>query len=124
MDVVVTGLVADTAPFYKAMDVFCLPSYREGLPNVVLEAFASKVVVVATKITGLVDIIEDGETGLLVAPENATALSEALKKILTDPEFSENLSKRAYSYVKDNFDVKLVIAKQQEFIENQFSSLK
>ena len=60
----------DTAPLYMAMDVFCLPSHREGLPNVLLEAAAMELPAVAFRVPGVVDAIEDGVTGRLVTALN------------------------------------------------------
>ena len=58
----------DTAPLYMAMDVFCLPSHREGCPNVALEAAAMQLPVVAFRVCGVVDAVADGVTGRLVDP--------------------------------------------------------
>jgi glycosyltransferase involved in cell wall biosynthesis len=71
---------------YKAMDVFVLPSYREGFPNVLLEAAAMELPVVATKVTGCVDAVEDGVTGILVPPYNIDALVAAVRKYLMNPD--------------------------------------
>lgn len=67
--VIHTGFVQDTAPYYRAMDLLALPLWREGFPNVVLEASASGVPVVATNCTGSRDAVVPGVTGLLIPPE-------------------------------------------------------
>ncbi|MGH9492099.1 MAG: glycosyltransferase family 4 protein, partial [Terriglobales bacterium] len=79
------GHVQDIAPYYHLMDVVCLPSHREGFPNVVLEAQAAARPVVATGVTGCSDAIEHGVTGLLVPPNDLNALTDALERMLTDP---------------------------------------
>jgi glycosyltransferase involved in cell wall biosynthesis len=79
-----TGMDWDTAPLYAAMDVIALPTYREGFPTVVLEAGAMGLPVVATRVTGCVDAVEDGITGTLVPPGDASALSRALSVYLRD----------------------------------------
>jgi len=78
--------VDDTAPLYAAMDVLALPTYREGFPNVVLEAASMELPVVATRIPGCVDAVIDGVTGTLVPPRDAAALAEAIRTYLRDPK--------------------------------------
>jgi len=77
--------VADPAPYYAIMDVLALPTYREGLPNVPLEAAAMQVPVVATRVTGCVDAVVDGETGTLVPAGQVAPLAEAIAAYLRDP---------------------------------------
>jgi glycosyltransferase involved in cell wall biosynthesis len=84
--VTLTGEVADTSRLYAAFDVVVLPSYREGFPNVPLEAAAMELPVVATQIPGCVDAVVDGETGTLAAPRDALALRDAILRYLDDPD--------------------------------------
>jgi glycosyltransferase involved in cell wall biosynthesis len=79
------GFVEDTAPFYALMDVFVLPTYREGFPGVPLEAQASGVPVVTTTATGAIESVIDGVTGILVPVGDSKALAKAVDKILADP---------------------------------------
>jgi len=71
---------------YRCMDVLALPSRDEGMPNVVLEAMATGLPVVATKVAGTEELVHDGETGLIVPPEDHQALAEALRRAVTDRE--------------------------------------
>jgi len=68
----------DTPPLYAAMDVLVLPTYREGLPIVLLEAAAMGVPVVATRVPGCMDVVEDGMTGTLVPPYDSQSLNLAI----------------------------------------------
>lgn len=78
------GAVTDAARLLKGFDLFALPSSKEGLPWAVLEASLAGVPVVATRVGALPEIVEDGETGLLVPPSDPAALSDALRRLLTD----------------------------------------
>jgi glycosyltransferase involved in cell wall biosynthesis len=78
------GVVAETAPWYAAMDVLALPSWREGMPNAVLEASAMGLPVVASACTGCRDAVVDGQTGTLVPVRDAGALAAALGRYLAD----------------------------------------
>jgi glycosyltransferase involved in cell wall biosynthesis len=75
----------DTPPLYAAMDLVVLPTYREGFPNVPLEAAAMGLPVVATRVPGCVDAVADGVTGLLVPARDPAALGEALQAYLGEP---------------------------------------
>jgi len=74
----------DVPRCYAAMDVLALPTYREGFGNVLLEAAAMELPVVATRITGCVDAVADGVTATLVPPRDAAALATALRAYLSD----------------------------------------
>jgi glycosyltransferase involved in cell wall biosynthesis len=78
------GYLADPRDLYEAMDIFALSSLREGLPNVLLEAMAMEIPVVATRIAGVPRVIQDRENGLLVEPGCAARLAQAIEKLCSD----------------------------------------
>ncbi|WP_197440391.1 glycosyltransferase family 4 protein [Polystyrenella longa] len=82
-----TGKQFNTPPLFAAMDVLCLPTYREGLPFVTLEAAAMELPIVATDIPGCIDAVENEVTGLLVEVANGPALSDGLAAYLSSPLF-------------------------------------
>ncbi len=85
------GYRSDLVDWYEALDVFALSSFREGLPNVLLEALALEVPVVATRVAGIPRLIHDGENGLLVEPGMAEDLTQALARLLADAELRQRL---------------------------------
>jgi glycosyltransferase involved in cell wall biosynthesis len=81
------GEVADTAPFFGALDVLAVPSTAvESAPRTIAEAQAAGCAVVASRIGGIPELIDDGRTGLLVPPGDAAALAAALGGLITSPE--------------------------------------
>lgn len=80
------GHVMEMPALYSALDVLVLPTYREGFGMVLLEANAMEIPVVSTQIPGVSDAVQDGESGLLVPPQNAEALAAAVRQYLNDPE--------------------------------------
>jgi glycosyltransferase involved in cell wall biosynthesis len=91
-------------------DVFVLPSMSEGKPMVVLEAMATGIPVVGSRVGGIMDVIEDGNNGLLVEPKDVEGLSEAIIRILSDKKLRKRLSDGALS-------------DSQRLRENEFESL-
>jgi glycosyltransferase involved in cell wall biosynthesis len=83
--VIFQGVVQDVAPYLEVSDVFVLPSVGEGMPNALLEAMSTGLPCVASAIGGCRDVITDRQTGLLVPPEDPTALQRALEELLQSP---------------------------------------
>ena len=110
VSVVLTGQVADTAPYYRLMTVFCLPTYREGFPNVVLEATASGVCTVTTDATGAKDSVIDGESGVIVPMRDADRLGAAFADVLADPAKRELLAAAGRRRAVHQFDRRRVQA--------------
>jgi len=97
------GFVADTAPYYALMDVFVLPTYREGLGLVNLEAQASEVPVVTTNATGAVDSVQHGITGLIVPVKDVKALTEAIDTLLRNPTMRADMGHVGRKWMKQAF---------------------
>jgi glycosyltransferase involved in cell wall biosynthesis len=98
-----TGFVTDTAPYYRAMDLMVLPTWREGFPNAVLEAAASGLPVITTECTGSRDSVLPEVTGLLIPPGYPEAISESVLKLLGDPARRRRMGEAARDWVCANF---------------------
>lgn len=88
-----------------AADIYVLPSHHEGLPLSILEAMASGLPVVATRVGGIPDLVSDGQTGLLVDPEDLRSLAEALARLVEDPSLRLSLGLKARQVVQGCFDI-------------------
>ncbi|HZV74517.1 MAG TPA: glycosyltransferase family 4 protein [Conexibacter sp.] len=95
----------EIASWYAAADVFCLPSFAEGLPVVLMEAMAMGLPVVASRITGVPELVEHDRSGLLVTPGRADELAAALARLAAEPELRERLGRRARETVLERYDV-------------------
>lgn len=115
--IVCTGYVADAAPYYRAMDLMVLPSWREGFPNVVLEAAASGVPVIATTCTGSCDAVVPEVTGVLVAPGNPDAIAEAALRLLGDDQLRGRMAGAARKWAVEHFDEQHVLAMTVQFYQ-------
>ncbi|NOQ83418.1 MAG: glycosyltransferase [Myxococcales bacterium] len=109
-----TGFRSDVQELLGLLDLFILPSYREGLPRSVLEAMAMELPVVATNIRGCREAIMDEVTGLLVPARNARALSEAARRILVDPDLALRMGKAGRERVVTTFDERFVFARLEK----------
>ena len=107
------GDVADVTPLLKEADVFVLPSRAEGLSNALLEAMAAGLACVATAVGGNRELIADGESGLLCAPENPAALAHALKRMLTDAALRERAGRAARGRVEKQYAIETVAARYE-----------
>jgi len=87
------GEVSEPARYLASLDVFTLPSYREGFGTVVLEAASMGLPVVASRVPGLVDSVEDGVTGRLVAARDSASLAAGLRSFLLNSEIRESQGK-------------------------------
>ena len=107
--IICTGFVADTAPYYRAIDLMVLPSWREGFPNVVLEAAATGIPVIATHCTGSRDAVIPGVTGVLVSPGDPDALRGAVVSLLRNPGLRQRMSAAARVWVAETFEDRRVL---------------
>ncbi|MGH2598497.1 MAG: glycosyltransferase, partial [Dehalococcoidia bacterium] len=102
-----TGVVGqdEALTLYRECDIFCLPSRSEGLPAVLIEAMACGIPVVATRIDAVPELVEDGVSGLLVPPRDATGLASALRRLHDEPQLGQRLGSAGREKVRREFDV-------------------
>ncbi len=108
------GRITQVEQFYAAMDLFVLPSYREGFGTVIIEAEAMAVPVVTTNIPGPTEAMIPGETGLIVEKENSQELTEAVEWMIQHPEEAEEMGRKGREYVVTHFDKKILNQKVHE----------
>ncbi|AGA28135.1 glycosyltransferase family 4 protein [Singulisphaera acidiphila] len=99
----------DVPALLAALDLFVFPSYREGFPRAVMEAAAMGLPIVATEIRGCREALTEGESGLLVPPRDAEALTQAILRVLKDPPFRDRLGRAARQRAVLEFDENLYI---------------
>lgn len=98
------GYQSDPVPWLQAMDVFCLPSYgHEGVPQALMQAMACGLPVISTPVGSIPEIIQPGQTGLLVTPKDSAALAVALKRLLQDGNLREPLREAALQTARQRF---------------------
>jgi glycosyltransferase involved in cell wall biosynthesis len=97
--------------YYAAMDMLVLPTRREGFPYTILEASAMSLPVIATKVTGCIDAVVDGQTGLLVEPDNAEQLYEAMLQLCKNPQLRKRFGQQGRQRAETLFDSKLLVDK-------------
>ncbi len=111
--------VADPESYYAIMDIFVLPSYREGFPNVVLEAAAMRLPVITTDAIGCVDSVLDNETGFIVPVINVEKMKEKMNVLLHDPEMRRNMGAKARERVLRDFDGEAITEELMYLINNR-----
>ena len=98
------GVQKDVRPFYAAADALVFPSYREGFPNVVIEAGAMGLPSIVTDINGSREIIVEGKNGTIVSPKDAEALYQAMKHFVENPEEVERMAGNARKLIASRFE--------------------
>jgi glycosyltransferase involved in cell wall biosynthesis len=95
-------------------EVYVLPSRYETFPMTVLEAYACGKPIIASKVGGLIDLVKDGETGLLFEPRNVEQLAESIFRLLNDNYAAKEMGLKGENFVKENFTIEKVVGKFEE----------
>jgi len=102
------GYQKDVRPYFAISDILAFPSYREGFPNVVMQAGAMGLASIVTDINGCNEIIESGMNGIIIPPKNEEALLDAMKFMLNNPEERINMANSSRSKIENNYQQKIV----------------
>ncbi|HET7080131.1 MAG TPA: glycosyltransferase [Chloroflexia bacterium] len=121
--VIFTGLRSDVPRLLGALDVFVLPSEREALPVAVLEAMAAGLPLVATRVGGIPEVVEDGATGFLVPPGDVAAMHCVLERLTGDPALAARLGAAGQAHVQAHFTVQQMV-RQVERLYDQLAQRK
>ena len=110
--ITLTGPLGQAALYdeYRQADVMCLPCRvdddgdRDGIPNVLVEAMACGVPAITTAVSGIPELVTDGETGLIVPVDDPAATAQAIERLVTDPGLADRIAGKAAAHVRERFD--------------------
>lgn len=117
--IIMPGRVQNIPEYYNAVDLVVLPTYREGFPYVPLESGAMNLCVVGTNVIGCNEVIVDGETGILVEPQDSVDLYDAIKKLIGDEQLRNKFGKAARERVLKDFSQEVI----WQYLENRYREL-
>ena len=118
----ITGWVEDVENYLAASDIVVHPSYREGFSNALLQAGSMGLPSVTTNVSGCIDVIKDGETGLVVSPKDSVALEKALEVLILDKDKRVELGLNAYHHVAANFASNIIWEETARFYTDMLKS--
>jgi len=111
------GQLSDLKPLYEDSDIVILPSWREGLSMALLEASSMECSIITTNVPGCNDIVEHGESGLIVPPHDPVSIKLAILFLINNPEISEKFGKNARISTIKKFNSELVISQTMSLYE-------
>jgi glycosyltransferase involved in cell wall biosynthesis len=114
--VIFTSLIEDVVPVYQGLDIFVLTSITEGIPITILEAFASRIPVVATSVGGVSQLITP-DTGLLVESNHTNDLVKKLERLIKDKKFGLQCAENALHFVQAHYSDEIMVKRYQDVYE-------
>jgi glycosyltransferase involved in cell wall biosynthesis len=118
-DVITLGYVDDVRPLLLATDIFVFPSYREGFPNVVMQACCMECACIVSDINGCNEIIEHGTNGLIVKPKQVKELFAAMLELANNRDLRQTMGSQARKFIVSNFDQNFIWSE----LLNEYTSL-
>ncbi len=114
---VFTGMTDRVPQYLRLMDIFVLPSYREGFPVAILEAMSTGLPVVTTNVRGCREAVVEGENGFVVQPGNSQSLADAVGRLLREPELRHRMGADGRRIVVDKYDINRVRSNFVTFVQ-------
>lgn len=116
-DLILTGHIPEAHKYMRAFDFFVLPSVKEGLPWVILQAMTAKLPIIATRVGGLPEIIEDGKNGILVEPKKPLEMAKAIKYILENERARQEFGLEAHQTVLFKFPIEKMVRETEALFD-------
>ena len=113
------GERADVPDVMRGLNCFVLPSLAEGISNTILEAMATALPVVATRVGGNIELVDDGRTGALVPPDDVEALAQALVRMAADPAHATALGRAGRTEVERRFSLQAMVTAYQAIYDRE-----
>jgi glycosyltransferase involved in cell wall biosynthesis len=120
--IVFAGSRYDIPEILSSLDMFVLPSLNEGLPMALLEAMASAIPVIASKVGAIPRVLEDGKTGLLVDPADPKMLADAISSLLSEPDRRREFASQGFAKVKRDFSADAMATRYFDLYESIFAT--
>lgn len=111
------GFISPLASFIKGADIFILPSLAEGMPNVVMEAMALGTPVIATRVNGVPELVENNRSGIIIEPQNIVQMADVLEYLADHPEKRQALAKNAQKRIESMFTMEKMLEKLEKILE-------
>jgi glycosyltransferase involved in cell wall biosynthesis len=112
--VLLTGFISNLEEIFANIDIFVLPSVKEGVPAAILEVMVAKKPVIATNVGGIPEVVIDGETGFLVEPKNPKVIAEKIIFLLKNPEKAKEMGEKGYQRVKTCFTLEKMVREHEK----------
>jgi glycosyltransferase involved in cell wall biosynthesis len=113
------GERADVAQVMRGLNCFVLPSLAEGISNTILEAMATALPVIATRVGGNAELVDDGRTGEVVPPDDVEALAQALVRMAVDPAHAAAMGRAGRTEVERRFSLQAMVAAYQALYDRE-----
>lgn len=107
-NIILVGFQSDVRPYFAVSDCLVFPSYREGFPNVVMQAGAMGLPSIVTNINGCNEIIVEGENGTIIPVKNVAALVDAMQKMIYDTSYYHHLRQNARRMIQSRYEQRVV----------------